>query len=266
VPRMLGRKPRLLNPAVPHMSALIAGQKPPPPPPAADYLSKMPNALGVMLNDSLGCCTCSAIYHAIQLWTCSTNETMQTNPDADVLSVYEEFCGYVQGDPSTDSGGIEQHVLHAWLEQGVPINAVSASTVNKLTAWFEVDARIRQDVEQVIYECGVCYIGFNIPDNIMLPGGSDPPRLWTYDPKATVLGGHAVILGSYDEEGVGLISWGEKYKMTWEFFHKYTDEAYALVDVDWINKTGLSPLGMDINTIVQQMRMLRMQWAQIVRG
>lgn len=251
MPAKLGRKPRIYRPEVPHLSAIFAGRRPPPPPPHVDYMHKLPDDLGIMDNDILGDCTIAAIYHAIQLWTGNCG-TMRTNPDEDVVQIYESFCGYDPNDPNTDQGGVEQDVLHHWGRVGVP----DGGNTNKLAAWFEVDPRIQSDVETVIAECGVAYIGFNVPDNI-LPATGDPPAIWTYDANAVTIGGHAVVLGSYDASGLGVISWGKKYTMTWEFFRRYTDEAYALIDIDWTDATGNTPFGMTLAQLAQQMRALR---------
>lgn len=63
----LGRLHRTYDARIPHMSALVAGQTLPPPPPSVDWTSGMPRNLGMMLNDTLGDCTCAAVYHAIQV-------------------------------------------------------------------------------------------------------------------------------------------------------------------------------------------------------
>ena len=69
-----GRLHRTYDPRIPHLSALLAGQVPPPPPPSIDWTKGMPANLGMMLNDTLGDCTCAAVYHAIQVWTYNSNK------------------------------------------------------------------------------------------------------------------------------------------------------------------------------------------------
>ena len=91
----LGRLHRTYNPRIPHMSALLAGQKLLPPPPSVDYTSGMPGNLGVMRNDSLGDCTCAAYFHARQVWTFNAEQHMVTEPDSDVVKLYVLACGYI---------------------------------------------------------------------------------------------------------------------------------------------------------------------------
>lgn len=259
-PLKLGRKPRIFNPAVPHMSALMSSRDRRhigPPPATADYLSKLPNDVGMMLNDQLGDCTCAGIYHALQVWTGNVAQ-MQTNADVCVQRTYEMFCGYDPNNPGSDQGGIEQDVLKDWQVQGVPLTV--GGTSNKLAAWLEVDPRNIDDVKRTINDCGLCYIGFDVPENILPADGSPPPNVWSIDPNAQIIGGHCVVLGAYDDAGAGLISWGNpRFKMTWDFFRQYTSEAYALVDEDWVDATGKTPLGMSLTDLTALMAALKRQ-------
>jgi hypothetical protein len=79
-PYKLGRLHRTYDPRIPHMSALLAGQTPAPPPAAIDYTKGMPQNLGMMLNDTLGDCTCAAFYHALQAWSFTSYRGAATTP------------------------------------------------------------------------------------------------------------------------------------------------------------------------------------------
>src|SRR5579862_7669629 len=89
----LGRTARGHDPRIPHFSALAAGKVLPPIPPAHDWSTGMPSDLGMMMNDTLGDCTCAAVYHARQVWTANTGGIV-TEPDSDVEMLYEKACGY----------------------------------------------------------------------------------------------------------------------------------------------------------------------------
>ena len=54
-----------------------------------------------------------------------------------------------------------------------------------------------------------------------------------------------------------MISWGNYYTMTWAFFEKFVDEAYALIDPEWIASTGKSPMGLNMQQIEQAMQSLK---------
>jgi hypothetical protein len=193
--------------------------------------SRMYSANGILAHN----CTCAAAYHARQVWTLNAG-TEDTQPDPEVLQLYEQACGYNPADPSTDQGGVEQDILTFLLNKGYPL---ADGATDKIQAFFEVDPRNATDIKTVINECGVCYIGFNVPENI----DEAPGSTWQLDQTAQIEGGHAVVLVGYDADTVTLISWGAIYKMTWAFFQYYTDEAYAIIDPTWV-ASGNTPLGL----------------------
>lgn len=238
----LGRLPRKFSPRVMHLSAILGAIDLTPPPATVDW-TKGITSWRMMLNDTLGDCTCAAAFHARQVWTANGNSE-DTQPDAEVQKLYEAACGYVPGDASTDQGGNEQTVLSYLMKTGYPL----ASGSDKLLAFFEVDPRNTDDIKRVINECGVCYIGFDVPDNI----DENPGSTWAVSDSASIEGGHAVVLVGYDADTVSLISWGSIYKMTWDFFLKYTDEAYALIDPTWV-ACGKTPLGLTVEQLEAMM-------------
>lgn len=255
----LGRTARTYDPRIPHMSALMMGKPAAPPPPASvDNTKGMPNDLGMMLNDTLGDCTCAAVYHAIQVWTfnASAGAGMQTEPDDDVKKLYELACGYKPNVPGEGPGGNEQKVLTYLLKQGAPCGPGGTSS-NKINGFVEVDPRNTDDVKRTIWDCGVAYIGFAVPASLM-PPGQDPPLIWKVDPNNTkMVGGHAVVLAGYDANGARVISWGSYYTMTWDFFAKYVDEVYAISDPAWFDKFGKTPGGLTMAQLQEQMQALK---------
>lgn len=251
--RKLGKLPRGYNHKIPHMSAILAASKARVVlPPTINYAPANVNNFGMMLNDQLGDCTCAAFYHALQIWSLATKKPELTESDNSVLALYEQAAGYNPNDPSTDQGANEQAILEYVLKTGAPMDG---NNRHQISAFYEIDPRNTTDVKQTIYECGLSYIGFMVPANIM-PQDAPPPALWQYVPGQQILGGHAIILTGYDANGVDLISWGEKYKMTWQFFHAYTEESYGLVDKEWMYTTGKTPLGLTLPQLEQMMSSL----------
>jgi hypothetical protein len=133
------------------MSALLAGKKMPPIPDSIHYASHMLADFGMMLNDTLGCCTCAAYYHARQVWTFNSATAEDTSPDAEVLELYAAACGYRPDQPTTDEGGVEQDVLTFLLNSGAPL---AGGQVDKILAFVEVDPRNVEDVKRTIFDCG----------------------------------------------------------------------------------------------------------------
>lgn len=251
----LGRAHRTYDPRIPHLSALLAGTKPPDLKPAWDWTKNMPPDLGMMKNDTLGDCTCAAFYHAIQVWSFNTGR-MVTEPDTDVEKLYILGCGYNPRIPGEGPGGNEQKLLTYLLNHGAPMGPEGAAR-NRIAAFVEVDPRNTDDIKRTIYECGVCYIGFKVPQFLM-PPGSEPPKEWDVRPgdDDTIVGGHAVVLAGYDAQGAKVISWGQYYTMSWAFFQKFVDEAYALADSAWCTSKRTSPGGLSLEELEVQMKAL----------
>jgi hypothetical protein len=241
----------------------------PPVPDTVDYTKAIQavqqdgTQFGIMLNNQLGDYTCAGVYHARQIWTANTT-TEQTEPDSSVLTLYKNACHYDPNDPSTDPGGVEQCVLIYIQNNGIPLNNGS---VDKISAFFEVDPRNIDDVKRCIDECGVAYIGFNVPYCMFKnydPHG-EALSFWRVDPNNTSVvlddngneEGHCVILCAYDSVGPTCVSWGSLYKMTWGFFTTCTDEVYSIVSNDWIINTGKTPLGMTVAELEDQMSAIK---------
>jgi hypothetical protein len=192
---------------------------------------------GMFLNDSRGCCTIAdGPAHDTQIWT-ANNGTMVTVADDVVLKAYETVDGYVDGDPSTDNGGIETEVLSAW-QTGIAGFA-------KLDGWIPVDPRNLDHVRKAIERYGVLYIG------VALPLTAQNQAVWTVDiggganAEAGSWGGHAISLSAYDSTSFDCITWGARQKMSVDWLSAYADEAYApLCSTLWCaGSGGLSPLG-----------------------
>ena len=252
--RRFGRNPRAFNPRVPHLSSFLAGQILPPPPLSVDNTAGMPADFGMMLNDNLGDCTCAAYYHARQVWTFRAQGTEVTEPDTDVDELYEQACGYDPTQPGEGPGGNEQDVLTYLLNTGAPVG--TGQQRQKIFAFVEVDPRNNDDVKRTIYDCGVAYIGFPVPSNL----SPDDP-VWDYDVASPMTDeGHAVILAGYDENGAVVISWGQRYKMTWAFITNLVDEVYAIADGAWIASGGQTPAGMTLAQLEAQMQAIKGQY------
>lgn len=64
------------------------------------------------------------------------------------------------------------------------------------------------------------------------------------------------MLAGYDAKGARVISWGQYYTMTWDFFAKFVDEVYAIADQDWVEATGKTPGGLSLADLEKQMQAL----------
>jgi hypothetical protein len=51
----------------------------------------------------------------------------------------------------------------------------------------------------------------------------------------------------YDQDGLACITWDTVQRMTWAFWQKYCEEAYALLNRDWLNTSAVSPTHLDFD-------------------
>ena len=253
----LGRLARSHDKRIPMLHTLMGGIAPQPVVPAVDYTKGMPANLGMMLNDTLGDCTCAAFYHALQVWSFNTGKKIDTEPDKDVELLYEQACGYKPSQGGEGPGGNEQHVLTFVLKKGAPYGPAGQQR-HEIDAFVEIDVQNTDNIKRTINDCGVAYIGFNVPQYIM-PPGQEPLSVWDVNPAGdnTIVGGHAVVLAGYNPQGARVISWGSYYTMTWAFFAKFVDEAYAIADPEWISVKKTTPGGLSLQQLEQAMQALK---------
>ena len=251
-----GRLARAHDPRVPHLSAYLAGRPTVAPPSVIDWTKGMAGDLGMMLNDTYGCCADAAYYHERQGWTLNASGTEVTESDDMVLKLYET-SGFNPADPSTDQGTVLQQLLSILLNTGAPIG--DGSTFEKLIAWFEVDPRNFNDVFRTIAECGGAYIGMWVPTDVTtaIANGSPIPPVWTGSPDPTA--GHCLWVPGYNRniDQLTIVSWGGKYAISRGTWAECVEECYALIDPAWLKATGTTPFGMTQDQVLAAMAALR---------
>jgi len=237
-----GRLPA--QPARPHLklsTALTAAL--PAPPATSDWLSPVPAAdWGMLANDLYGDCTCAGVGHK-RIGDVYVNQGQTlTVTDADVLALYSAVTGFDPADPSTDQGAVCQDVLEYWQKHGF--------LGEKILAFAKVDLTDLTEVRQAIALFGQIYTGFNFPDTAMAQFDASQP--WDVVKGARIEGGHCVTIGAYDSDGFECVTWGKTQKLTTAFFKRYFDEAWVIIDTDFVNtQTGKDFQGLDLYTLGQ---------------
>lgn len=209
-----------------------------PAPTSCNLTGKMQD-IGMMLNDKIGDCTCATVGHIIQQWTAEANKQCLLSDD-DILSLYEKVGGYVPGDDNTDNGAVVLDVLNYWRQNGLK--------GHKLQAYATIKPSRIQEIKDAVYYFGSAYVGVQLPLSAqdqdiwdVSNGPEGEPGSW---------GGHAIPIVAYDDTHLYCITWGAIKKMTYFFFAKYCDEAYALLSADWIcDATHRCPSGFDLSSL-----------------
>jgi hypothetical protein len=195
---------------------------------------------GMLANDSLGDCTCADVLHHRMLQSSVAHAgSPLTFSDADAIAIYEKVGGYNPADSSTDQGAVMLDVQN-YCKANFPVQG-----------FVTLDAGNLSQIQAAVYIFGGVDLGFNVPAYIMnvAPGGS-----WSDNGgDKTIEGGHAVLACGYGRSGFRVVSWGQTYTANWEFWSQYVDEAYAWVSTDWIKASGVSPSGLDLNGLLQDL-------------
>lgn len=192
-------------------------------PPSQDWYKGV-TSWGMLANDNLGDCTIASKFHDLQVAFLNTVGPIEFS-DADAIKYYGLWDGYVAGDPSTDQGGIILDVLNSWHKHRL--------NGHRLFAYTSIDPVHFQHIKKAIQLFGIVDIGIALPISAQQQVGrvwdvvDNPPDPNDVEPGSW--GGHDVSVCAYDPEGVTVITWGAMQKMTWPFWRKYVDEAYALI-------------------------------------
>ena len=102
---------------------------------------------------------------------------------------------------------------------------------------------------------GGLYIGLQLP----LSARTQPVWTWTRslhgDARPGSWGGHAVNIVRYSPATLTCATWGKLQDMTWSFWDRYCDEAYAIVSTDFLQQ-GKSPAGFDLATLQSDLQLV----------
>ncbi len=173
-------------------------------------------------NDLLPDCTAAAAAHLSEIWSLLAGvEYIPEEPEVEAL-----WLASNGNDPT--QGAYMLNLLREW--QHKPLKGGVAPY-----AYVYVNWQLSQMVKTAIALFGGLYVGLAMPRSAMYQTG--PDGIWSIvvgtDADWGSWGGHAVNIVGYDERGLTCITWGQKQKMSWAFFNRYCDEAWAVLPTDW---------------------------------
>jgi len=193
--------------------------------------------LGAMKNDTLGDCTCAGIGHAFQTWTTYGKAPWQPT-DAQVVEVYNRING------GKDEGAAMLDALNSVRNLGMGDR--------KIHAFVALDSQDHDQVRTAFYLFGGTYAGANLPKAAqdqaiwdVTTGSGSEPGSW---------GGHAFYVVDYSKKYLTIVTWGELKKVTWEWFDRYVDEAYAVLDRDYVGDDNRSPQGFSFTALAKDLK------------
>jgi hypothetical protein len=193
--------------------------------------------LGMMLNDEIGLCTCAALAHMEQTWSAWGGEPRRPTDDQ-VLEAYNRING------GRDEGAAMLDALK--MARNVGIGG------NPIYGFVAIDPQNLDQVRTAAFLFGGLYIGLMLPRSCQFQqvwdvteGEGSEPNSW---------GGHAASLVDYDHKGVTIVTWGALQRMTWTFWLRYVDEAFVILEQDYLGPDKRSPQGFSLQKLAADLK------------
>ena len=173
-------------------------------------------------NDRYGDCVIAGRAHQTLRFEIVEQKTTLAITDEDVISEYLDETG------GADSGLVVLESLKLWRARGW----TAAGRNYKIQVFTELDRSARKEMKQaIVLDVGVG-LGLSMPISAQDQFQAGKP--WDVVPGPTGVvnswGGHYVHVPGYTTLGPMCVTWGRKHQMTWDFFAKYCDEAYGIID------------------------------------
>ena len=189
-------------------------------------------------NDRFGDCVIAGRAHQTLRFERLEQKRILRITEQEVLAEYFRQTG------GEDTGLTVLDSLRQWRKRGW----IAAKDRYYIQAFAEIDRTSETEVKRAIFmELGVG-IGLSLPRTaeaefeagkpwVQTSGKGSRPNTW---------GGHYVYVTGYTKLGPTCVTWGRKQPMSWAFFKKYCDEAYAIIDQFNTpkKKKGLDALGL----------------------
>jgi hypothetical protein len=192
-------------------------------PASFDFDTKHPGIPTPMFaNDTLGCCVISGRAHQTLRFEDIEQGSVMMITDKDVTKEYfNESSG-------GDSGLVVLDSLNEWRQKGWKVGKRNF----KIQAFAEVNRANQNQMRQAIFADVGVGIGLSLPECAQAEVQAGQPWATTTGPGSAPgsWGGHYVYVCGYTPKGPVCITWGRKQQMTWAWFNKYCDEAYAIFD------------------------------------
>ena len=202
-------------------------------------------------NDEFGDCAEAAAMHLIQAQTANAGRTLH-GTRKQTLNLYSAVTGFNPNNPATDQGTDLLSLLQYWKNNGIEVSTRKGEIiVHKILGWASLDLTSIPQIRYANYLFGGTYLGINCPQS-----AEDDTDNWTYQPKSPIIGGHCIPGLGQGAAGGHVVSWGLSIPFQWEFMLNYLDEGYVVVSPEWVEASGKSPSGLDLDGLLNAMKAL----------
>lgn len=179
-------------------------------------------------NDMYGDCVIAGRAHQTLRFEAFEQGVQIPITDSEVTTAYFNETG------GMDSGLVMVTSLNYWRA-----GWIAAQKEHSIYAYAEVNPKNHSEVDYGIYLLHGIYCGFSVPQSAI--DQFNAGEMWTVSNTNTnIVGGHAIYVFAFYPTGPVCMTWGRKQQMTWEFWDKYVDEAYVVVDNkdEWLGSSS----------------------------
>lgn len=173
-------------------------------------------------NNLVGDCVVAYRAHATLRFEYLEQKKILKITDADVLREYYKETG---GD---DTGLVIVDSLNEWRTTGWK----AAGRTYKIKSYAEIALKNQDHLKLAVFsDVGAC-LGLNLPLSAQTEIDAGKPWSKTTGAGTSVgsWGGHCVGIIGWTTVGPVCITWGQRQQMTWAWYFKYCEEAYAVID------------------------------------
>jgi hypothetical protein len=199
--------------------------------------------LGEMKNRELGCCTIAAIGHAFQAWTVYGDRPWRPT-DEGIVAAYDKINGGV------DQGAAMLDALKLARKEGIDGHRISA--------FVSVNPQDHDQVRTAHYLFGGLYFGANLP--VATQEQLDKAQTWHVGEGSAFApgswGGHALNLYDTGKDVLVVPTWGKLQKLTWAWWDRYVDEAYAVLEDLYVGDDDVRPEGFSLAKLAEDISAL----------
>jgi len=170
-------------------------------------------------NDQYGNCVIAGRAHQTLRFELIEQQKILPITDQEVI---DQYLRETHGE---DSGLVLLRSLRTWRRKGWE----AGGGKYQCRAYAEIDHHNPNEVKAGIFADLGIGIGLSLPDNWQ--EAIDAGKPWSDTSFApNPYNGHYVYILGYNATWLTCVTWGRKQPMTWAFFQRYCDEAYAIID------------------------------------
>ena len=238
--QMLGKTPATYRESTKRLSAYLDLPKLPPLPAESDWFKKV-SKFSMAGNDQYGNCVVAGAAHMVQTWTANAGRHETIIPDKQVIDAYLKLTG------GQDTGLNMLAFLDYWQKVGI--------FGNKIGGYVSVNPRKITQMQYANYLFGGVFTGFLLPLSsqnqavwevpVYGPVGRGEPESW---------GGHCAPIGVTSPHAYTVSTWGVEQPATPGFVATYSDEAYAILTLDWFTVTHKTPYGFAYRDLLSDLK------------